>query len=261
MPRTQRHSFIVLLSICLSSSIGTGREPVTRGQGSSNVIRVETITLKAPDGMEVTADEYIVSDSHPYILLLHEQQSSRGEFTSIARRLCKLDYNCLAVDLRNGGNKNYISNQTARKCREIRCPTDVQDIALDVIAAVEYAYQKSGQPVILLGSGANASLSLLIGAKNEYVRAVVAFSPGEYFQPQIFVEDTIRGLKKPVFITSSRMETPYVIQLSSGLEENYLTLFEPELGEGARGTVTLTKENPHNSEYWLALLLFFKELI
>ena len=40
-----------------------------------------------------------------------------------------------------------------------------------------------------------------------------------------------------------------------------LTLFEPKLGEGGRGTVSLTAENEHNSEYWLALLLFFKDLV
>ena len=86
---------------------------------ASNVIRVKTITFSSADSLEITADEYIVSPYKPYILLFHEQGSSRGEYHTIARRLCKLDYNCLALDLRNGGNNSRVSNETAKRCREV----------------------------------------------------------------------------------------------------------------------------------------------
>jgi len=231
------------------------------GLSSFSVIRKSTITLNAEDGLIVTADKYISAKDNPYILLFHEQESSRGEFRSIARRLCKMDYNCLAVDIRNGGSKNYVSNETAKRCRESRCPTSVGDIELDMVAAIRYANQLSGQPVILLGSGANGSLSLKIAMEQDQVRAVIALSPGEYFLPVINIEDTITGLNKPVFITSNQSEFPYVSQLASGIDEQYLTLFEPQLGEGGKGTSALSEENAHNSEYWLALLLFFKELV
>ncbi len=272
MPKAQPHSgqgstqrqnlpffFVILISLVFSSFSLTRVNPGT--SGNANVIRVETVTFEASDGLEVTADEYIIPGSNPYILLLHEQQSSRGEFKTIARKLCKLDYNCLAVDLRNGGNNNFVSNLTTKQCRVMDCPTGAEDISRDIEAAIQYAYEKSGQPVTLFGSSANGSLSLLVGKESEFVRAIVAFSPGEYFQPQIQVEESIRGTRKPVFVTSSRMELPYVRQLVSGINDDYLTLYEPELGEGARGTATLTTENPNNSEYWLALMLFFKELI
>jgi hypothetical protein len=90
---------------------------------------------------------------------------------------------------------------------------------------------------------------------------VVALSPGEYFLPQLSIQDTIAGLQKPVFISSSLSEFSYVSQLASELDEEYVTLFEPQLGEGARGTAALSSKNEHNSEYWLALLLFFKDLV
>ncbi len=92
-------------------------------------------------------------------------------------------------------------------------------------------------------------------------RAVVALSPGEYFLPRINIQDTISHLKKPVFISSSLSEFPYVSQLASKMDKQYITLFEPKLGDGGRGTVSLTAENEHNSEYWFALLLFFKDLV
>ena len=226
-----------------------------------NVIRKETVTLKSDDGLQVTADEYIIARNNPYILLFHEQESSRGEFETIARKLCKMDYNCLAVDLRNGGSVNFISNETVKRCRESRCPVRSGDVEKDMLAAINYAFERSNQPVILFGSCANGSLSLKIAKENDRVRAVVAMSPGEYFLPAINIEDTISNLKKPIFVSSSLSEAPYVAQLVSGVWADYLVHFEPKLGEGGRGSVSLSTDNANHSEYWLALLLFFKDLV
>jgi hypothetical protein len=226
-----------------------------------NVVRVNTITFTSADGLEITADEYVVSDTLPYILLFHEQESSRGEFQTIAQRLCKMDYNCLAVDLRNGGNNNNISNETAKACRESRCKKGVVDIENDMIAAINYITSKSEFPVVLFGSGANGSLSLKLSEENIQVKAVLALSPGEYFLPGVNIQEAIADINKPVFITSSQQEAPFVKQLSSGISGEYLTLFEPQLSEGGRGSLALSSENPYNSEYWLALILFFKDLI
>jgi len=238
--------FLLTLSVLLSSF---------------QVIRVETVTFYSADSLLITADEYTVSEELPYILLFHEQGASRGEFKTTARRLCKMDYNCLAVDLRNGGSSGFVSNETAKRCREERCATGAQDIARDMRSAIQYAFQKSDRGVILFGSGANGSLSLKLAMESDLVSAVVALSPGEYFLPNLSIQDTIAHLQKPVFVTSSLTEYPYMEQLVSGMDEQYVTLFKPELGEGGRGNASLTSENEHNSEYWLALLLFFKDLI
>jgi pimeloyl-ACP methyl ester carboxylesterase len=237
---------LVLLSLVLSASY---------------VVRVNTITFASSDGLEITADEYVVSDTLPYIILFHEQESSRGEFHSIAQRLTKMNYNCLAVDLRNGGNNNNISNETAKHCRESRCKKGVDDIEKDMIAAIDYVASISSEPVILFGCGANGSLSLKLAKENSQVKAVLALSPGEYFLPGVNIQEAVADLDKPVFITSSKPETPFVKQLSSGISGEFLTLFEPTLSDGGRGSSALSTENPYNSEYWLALILFFKDLI
>lgn len=253
MRKLQKHRIVVIISLFLLAGV----------LSASNVIRKSTVTFfsHAADSLQVTADEYIILSSNPYILLFHEQGSSRGEYQTIARKLCKMDYNCLAVDLRNGGSDNYVSNETAKRCREERCATGVGHVEQDILSAIEYAYSKSGQPVILFGSSANGSLAMKIAGDHEYVRAVVALSPGEYFLPVINIQDTITRIRKPLFVSSSLSEIPYVSQLVSGVDESYLTLFEPKLGEGSRGTASLAMENENNSEYWLALLLFFKELL
>ncbi len=252
--RSQRsHSGPVLSFVCISL--------LSLTLSSFGAAKVTTISFKADDGLEVTADEYITDISFPYILLFHEQGSSRGEFQIIAQRLSKMNYNCLAVDTRNGGNNNSISNETAKRCRESRCLTGIENIETDMLAAIEYIAAKSNRPVILFGSGANGSLCLKMARENDQVRAVVALSPGEYFLPGVSIQDTIADLEKPVFITSSSAEFPFVSQLASGVNENYLTLFEPQLGDGERGSAALNPENHYNSEYWLALLLFFKDLM
>jgi dienelactone hydrolase len=213
------------------------------------------------DGLTLTADRYITSPDNPYIILLHEQNSSRGEFNNIARRLCKMDYNCLAVDLRNGGYKNSISNETAKRCMESKCSAGYTDIQNDILASIEYVQKSSDKPVILFGIGANASLGLKTGKEADSVRAVVAFSPGEYFLPELNIQDTISGIEKPVFVTSSKSESPYVDELVSGIEDSYLTVFKPQQNANIRGTAALSPRNENNSEYWLALLLFFKDLL
>ena len=228
---------------------------------AASVIKVETVKLSSEDGLQLTAEEYLTEKENPYILLFHEQESSRGEFNTIAKKLCKMDYNCLAVDLRNGGNGNAVSNESYKRCRDGGFSMETGDVEKDILAAIKYAKNKSDQPVILFGSGVNASLSLKLAKENEHVRAVIALSPGEYFQPQISIQDTITGIRKPVFVSSSLNELPYVQTLVSGINEDYLTLFEPKLGEGARGSASLTNKTENHSEYWLALLLFFKELV
>ena len=228
---------------------------------SFNTVRVKTVTFFASDSLEITADEYLIGLDKPYVLLFHEQGSSRGEFSTIARRINKLDYNCLAVDLRNGGNYNYVSNETSKRLRGSQLDSGLKGIEQDALAAIQYVKEKSELPVVLLGSGANGSLCLKVALASEDVRAVIALSPGEYFLPGLKIQDTVSELKKPVFITSSKVEFPYVSELASGIAEDYVTLFEPQQGAGDRGTRSLAAEYEFNNEYWIALMLFFKDLM
>ena len=227
---------------------------------SFNSVRVKTVTFPASDGLVITADEYVIGPDKPYVLLFHEQGSSRGEFNTIARRICKLDYNCLAVDLRNGDNYDFVSNETSRRLRGKQLETGFKGIEMDALAAIGYASKKSKLPVVLLGSGANGSLSLKLALSNQDVSAVIALSPGEYFMPDMKIQDTISSLNKPVFITSSKAELPYVSELASGIQKDYVTLFEPKEGPGDRGTRSFSMDYEGNNEYWIALMLFFKDL-
>ncbi|MDF1571560.1 MAG: dienelactone hydrolase family protein [Bacteroidales bacterium] len=219
-----------------------------------------TVTLYSHDSLMLTADEYVLADTLPYLVLLHEQGSSRGEFTSIIHRFQKMNFNCLVPDLRNGGNSGFVANETAKRTRNGKYGKKAEDIEGDIRTAINYAVAKSGSPVVLVGGGANGSLALKACKELDSVKAAIALSPGEFFRSEFSVEDTIAGIEKPILVVSSRMEFPYMEQLLSGVDVKYKELFTPDTHEGQRGTGALTAQNPSQSEYWLAILLFFKEL-
>jgi hypothetical protein len=219
-----------------------------------------TVTFYSTDSLLITADEHIIYDSLAYLVLIHEQGSSRGEFNEIVDRFLKMNFNCLSVDIRNGGNSNFIPNETAKRARTEGVSKSREAIEADIRAAISYAHEKSGDKVILLGAGANGALVLKAAKEQDAVRAAISLSPGEFFLPMLSIQDTISGLQKPLLVTSSRLEFPYVEELLSNVAEDYKTIFVPESAEGERGTGALLSDNPSNSEYWLAVLLFFKDL-
>ena len=58
---------------------------------------------------------YLKDYNYPFILFFHQEGSSRGEYAGIAKKFFNLNYNCLAVDLRYGGESNYIKNETCER--------------------------------------------------------------------------------------------------------------------------------------------------
>ncbi|MCF8224654.1 MAG: dienelactone hydrolase family protein [Bacteroidales bacterium] len=218
------------------------------------------VTYYSSDSLLITADLYMKSDSLPFLLLLHEQGSSRGEFLDIVSWFQKMNYNCLVPDLRNGGNSNVIVNETANRARMEERTISYNMIENDIQASIEYALEISGKSVTLLGAGANGSLALKAAAEIPEVKAVVALSPGEFFLPEMEIENSLDSLKKPILVGSTRSEYPYMEQLVSGVDDKYKSVFAPDTTEGARGTKSLLPVNITSMEYWLSILLFVKEI-
>lgn len=219
----------------------------------------EKVTFTAEDGLKVTADLYEVNPENPYILLFHQSGYSRGEYRETTSKFIKFGYNCLAVDLRSGGEVNYIQNHTALVAVQQGFSTDYISSRKDIEAAIKWVKQRSKEPVILLGSSFSASLCLMVAAENDNVKAVIGFSPGEFFVPDISIKNEIKDLEKPVFIASSSRENPYVNEMMSFVPSTNKTIFAPENG-GEHGSKSLWKSNPNNNEYWLALTMFFSKI-
>ena len=220
----------------------------------------DKILFPATDSLPVTADFYPANADLPYILLFHEEGSSRGEFRDIAPRLVKIGFNCLAVDLRLGKESHYVPNETAERADSLHLYPRKTDCLKDIQGAILYAVKKSHQPVILLGSSFSASLCLLAAKKNPDVKAVAAFSPGEFFQPQISVKDSLQGYNKLTLITGTRFEYPYLIKITKNIPRDKKTIFVPTQAEGAHGVKALLKSDPASNDYWLSLLMFFRNV-
>ena len=219
----------------------------------------QKITFPSSDGIIITADQYGKDAGKPYIILFHQANYSRGEYKETAPKLEKLGYNCLAVDLRSGNEVNYIQNETAAKAREKNLPIEYIDAEKDMIAAIEYVKKISQEQIVLFGSSYSASLALRIGKKEPIVNAIIAFSPGEYFE-KLKIKDEIAKLNKPVFIASTKSEKQYIQEMVSGINEKLITWFVPTNTSGIHGSRALWDSSPENKDCWMQLLLFFKNL-
>jgi len=244
-----RNSFIaiVLLILFLPGTI------------SAQVIRKTEIEFKAADGLLITANLYQSRKSNPFIILLHQELSSKGEFDPIVYRFIKMNYNCMAVDLRSGADVSFEKNKTAARAKEEGYLLSINHALTDIEAAIDYLSDFSGKEISLFGSASSGSLALLAGRNNENVNAVVAFSPGEYLSPENDLKSILANYPKPVFVAVTTEEKPYLSDIE-GFPGNNKVLFNPTTGKGLRGTRALLKENPTRDEYWLSLLLFFKSI-
>ncbi len=220
----------------------------------------QTVTFSSSDGLTVTADLYLQDKSYPFIILFHQANFSRGEYLETAPKLMKLGYNCLAVDLRSGKEVNFIQNETAARAHEKHLPTEYLDSEKDMLAAIEYVKQYNQNRIILFGSSYSASLALKIATNSKKVRAVIAFSPGEYFQPQLTLKTVLLKFDKPIFVAITKSENPFVKEMLSGVSRNLITWFVPSKNTGIHGSRALWQSTPESNECWFSLLLFFKGL-
>ncbi|MDA3954553.1 MAG: dienelactone hydrolase family protein [Bacteroidales bacterium] len=219
----------------------------------------EKVTFLAEDGLKITADLYETNPSNPYILLFHQAGNSRGEYRLTANKILKFGYNCLAVDLRSGGEVNYIQNHTALLAVQQDYPVDYLSSQKDIEAAINWVKERSKKQIVLFGSSFSASVCLIVAKNNPDIKAVIAFSPGEYFTPERTIQSEIKDFDKPVFAASSQRENSYVDQLLSEVPSENKIIFAPKTG-GEHGSKSLWESNPNSQEYWLALTMFFSKI-
>lgn len=217
------------------------------------------VSFPAKDGVKVTADWYPVSSDLPVILLCHQNNFSRGEYLETALRLNKFGFNCMAVDLRVGETCNGIQNETAAAAKAKHLTPVTEDTEQDIIAAVDFLFEKYKKPIIIVGSSYSASLALKIAAENNKIMAAAVFSPGEYFTDKNYIGNSIKPLLKPVFATSSKAEANAVTDLLKDVNSRLKIQYLPNsLGE--HGSKVLWPSTPGNQEYWIAFMSYLDKL-
>lgn len=230
---------------------------------SQNPIKNKYVTVEfmALDSLPVTANIYEISKDSPVIVLCHQARFNKFEYAGIAEELNKLGFNCIAIDQRSGGPIGDQVNETTIRAKQLGKDIDYIDAEPDIIAAVEYAVNKYNSPIVLWGSSYSSTLALYIAAENSNVKAVVSFSPGNYMaEYKGSLIDVLEGFNKPMFVTSSKKEAPYVEELFEKVQlANNQILFVPE-GRGHHGSRALWKTQNGGEEYWNAIVSFLKNL-
>jgi alpha-beta hydrolase superfamily lysophospholipase len=217
------------------------------------------ITFSSKDGISITAKTYIEnSKENPFIILFHQAAWSHGEYQEIAPKLNELGYNCLAIDLRSGGEVNGIVNQTHKNAKENGKSTNYIDAYVDMHAALDFVIKTyNPKNLIIWGSSYSAALSLKLAVENTgKVHGVLSFSPGEYFaelgKSSTFITNSVKELKCPVFITSAKNEKSKWESIYEAIPTKDKTYFLPET-KGNHGSRALWQKFEDNKDYWIAV--------
>jgi dienelactone hydrolase len=223
----------------------------------------EAVSFAASDHVQVFADYYPAkTKADPTILLFHQAGSNRAEYATIGPRLAALGFNALAVDQRAGGAMWGHSNETVQ---HLGRSTGFGEALPDLEAAMQWA-RSSGHtgPVIVWGSSYSAALVFLLAAKHpQDIKAILAFSPGEYLHEPASVQRAAAQLAMPIFVTSAKdsgeiADAKAILAAAKSAKKVQLV---PAIA-GVHGSSTLRADrNPQGAEEnWAAVEKFLKGL-
>lgn len=229
----------------------------------------QQVQLKAVDGRTVFGTFYPVDSPRAVILLFHQAGSSSGEYADIAPRLQREGYASLAIDARIGGGMYGVNRTMApgsdASDKEGGDP-DYLSALPDMEAALAWGKAKAaGAPVVLWGSSYSASLVFLLAASSadrDAVKAILAFSPGEYFSDKAMVARAAARVRVPVFATAANAieeqdEAKAVVRATQSLDRQY---YEPATGIHGSSTLNATKNPGGADENWRVVLGFLKRI-
>ncbi|WEK00344.1 MAG: alpha/beta hydrolase [Candidatus Sphingomonas phytovorans] len=216
------------------------------------------ITLKAGDGVEIFGRTYAATRPKAVVLLFHQAGSSKDEYTEIAPRLRDAGYSAIAIDQRSGGSL-YGDNETVAHLGK---SNDYLDAKQDLQAALDFA-SRMKLPVIVWGSSYSSSLVFPLAVENPgKIKAILAFSPGEYFPDETLVKTAAAKVHVPVFVTSASdpkeiAEAKAVVAaVPGGRAEQYV----PAIGFHGSSTLIAAKDPKGAEANWSAVMAFLRKV-
>lgn len=248
----------LLLAACQGGPTVDNQQVQADDNDAARALAPQPVQMKAPDGVTVYGTYLPATSPKALILLFHQAGSSSGEYADIALRLQREGFATLAIDQRVGGNL-YGANRTMAGYRD---KTDYLGALPDLEAALAWGKAK-GVPIVLWGSSYSASLVFLLAnaadAKNS-VKAVIAFSPGEYFSDKKMVETAAAKVKVPVFVTSANTieeeaEAKAIVSATPALDRQQ---YVPRTGIHGSSTLNPSKNPGGADENWTVVLAFLK---
>ncbi len=218
--------------------------------------KAKKITFPSKDGLQITAEVLrATSTTAPWLVLCHQARWSRGEYRETMPWFADLGYNCIAVDLRSGGEVNGVVNETHQRAVAKGLGTTYVDAQQDMEAAIEYVRRQfRAQQVILVGSSYSAALALVVAAQHpRQVDGVIAFSPGEYFvrlgKSENFIAQHLAAVQCPVLITCAASERHFCEHFQQAVRSGQNVRFFVPPNDGAHGSRALWKQFSQSRAY------------
>jgi len=251
------HGIVAGALIASGCNAAPKAQPECEDSACGTEIAAEPIQLTAADGVKVYGSVYRAAKPRALILLFHQAGSSKAEYATIAPRLVQAGYSALAIDQRAGGGM-YGKNETAKAFgREVR----YREARPDLQAALDWAQQQK-LPIILWGSSYSSSLIFPLAADDpQGVVALLAFSPGEYFDGDPPIAAAAEKVSVPVFIASTKAETGDADPIMAALPKTAENVrFVPDHGVHGSSTLIAAK-NPEGAQAnWEAVLAFLNRV-
>ena len=177
-----------------------------------------------------------------------------------APRLAKAGYSALAIDQRAGGEM-YGANETVEHMPK-GWKHSMEDAQADMEGAVKWA-ARFGKPIVLWGSSYSASLVIpLANVHRGQVKAVLSFSPGEYFPDKQRIGRAAADLQAPIFITSAADpdEEAKAKAIAARVPDHLATLYVPKAGIHGSSTLIAAKDPDGADANWAAVTDFLDKL-
>jgi pimeloyl-ACP methyl ester carboxylesterase len=233
-----------------------GNNAGTPANAAAPAVAPAAVTLTAADGAKVYGDYYPAAHPRALILLFHQAGSSAAEYATIAPKLNEMGYSALAIDQRSGGDM-FGPNRTVKA---LGGSQDYMKAKQDLKAALDWAEGK-GLPIVLWGSSYSSSLIFPLAAENPgKAKALLAFSPGEYFDDKTMIETAAAKIDVPVFVTCAptseeiQRATPIVDALKSKDKQFYV----PKAGVHGSSTLIAGRDPSGAAANWAAVTKFLK---
>ncbi len=167
---------IPLLLALAAAACGDGGEPAATPSG---VGAPERVTYHAEDGLRIVADFYapLEGEPAPAVLLLHQFNGSRAQWAELVPDILQWGYAVLAPDLHGFGESTVILRDGSEEDYEL---TDLDDMLLDVAAAIEYLKTRSevdAEAIGVVGASVGGNLAYVASGAFPEVKSAVSMSP------------------------------------------------------------------------------------
>jgi dienelactone hydrolase len=133
----------------------------------------------------------------------------------------------------------------------------------DLVAAITWAHRNASRRIVLWGSSYSASLTFAAAAQTRGITALLAFSPGEYFDDKQYVRRAAAQVTIPFFVDSAanQEEIRAAAAIAAPSPSHRKTVYVPQHGIHGSSTLLESRDPAGARENWAAVERFLRETV